>query len=149
MIVIEITLAITGVLIALTTLLEKFSKTMKPFSKFFRTIGKMMFADFVNKLNELDFKIDKMEEDNDWKDIVNIRHKISDYASKLRKEKTLSETEYNLIWNYEIRYERYKIKYKIKYPNELKKVPNGEIKNCLAYIHKQFELGKVQSDKVK
>ncbi len=123
------------------SLINKFSETKKPLTKIFNGVGKMFNSDLIKKIENLEIKIDKSENEiDDLKKTNDFNHAtiLKSEMVKLKKEhqkKYLTENEWNRYNEQENRYVHL-IK---KYPGEL----NGHMDKLMAYMKIEYINGNI------
>lgn len=99
-----------------------------------RLIGRLLHSDLIDRIDLLTTKVNKLERDADFKDLVDIKSSLSNYHVLLATT-GLDENQYRRCFEMEQRYR----KYKEKYPGEV----NGHMDALLDTIHHNYKKGNI------
>lgn len=107
---------------------------VNPLKWLFRALGKALNGDLSEKIENLTVKVNKIEKDNDFKDIQKIKNDISNYHM-LMLNTGLDENQYRRCFELEGKYKEYKE----KYSGEV----NGHMDAMFETIHTNYNKGKI------
>jgi hypothetical protein len=102
---------------------------INPITWILRNIGNLLNQDIKKEVSNLSSKVDKLEENQDFTDISNIKQSITNYHALLINS-GLDENQYRRCFELEDRYKVYKEKYKGKV--------NGHLDAMFASIHNNY-----------
>lgn len=103
---------------------------IKPISWILKRIGALLNKELFEKIDVLDTKVTKLERDNDFKDILDIKQNLSNYKVLLIQN-GLDENQYRRCFELESKYNFYKE----KYPGEV----NGHMDAIMEVIHENYK----------
>lgn len=107
---------------------------VNPLRWLFKALGKALNCELIDKVDNLTEKVNKIEKDGDFKDLLNIKNNLSNYHVMLSTT-GLDENQYRRCFELE---EKYK-EYKDKYPGEV----NGHMDALLEAIHHNYKKGNI------
>lgn len=95
-----------------------------------KAVGNLLNGDLVDKIDDLTNKVNKMEKDADFKNILDIKNNLSNYHVML-ETMGLDENQFRRCFELEEKYNFYKN----KYPGEV----NGHMDALLESIHTHYK----------
>lgn len=95
-----------------------------------KVVGNLLNGDLVNKIDDLTDKVNKIEKDADFKNILDIKNNLSNYHVMLQTM-GLDENQFRRCFELEEKYNFYKN----KYPGEV----NGHMDALLESIHTHYK----------
>lgn len=107
---------------------------LKGLGKLFSNFNNSIHSDINKTLNTIVDRLDKMEKDSDFKDIMEVKNKLVNYKVLLQ---TTGLDEHQYARCFEL-IERYKF-YQTKYEGEV----NGHMTSVMKYIENQYQLGNI------
>ena len=99
-----------------------------------RHLGKLLNQDIKKEVNKLSEKVDKIEENQDFADIFNIKQRITNYHALLLNS-GLDNNQYRRCFELEAKYRMYQE----KYPGKV----NGHLDAMLEAIHTNYLKGNI------
>lgn len=116
---------------------------INPISWALRKIGNLLNADIKKEVTNLSGKVDKLEENQDFADIFNIRQRITNYHALLISS-GLDENQYRRCFELETQYRTYQEKYEEKYPGRV----NGHLDAMFDSIHNNYLNGNIITEEI-
>lgn len=107
---------------------------INPISWVLRKIGNLLNYDIRKEVNSLTTKVDKIEENQDFADVFNIKQRITNYHALLLNS-GLDENQYRRCFELETKYRFYQK----KYPGRV----NGHMDAMLESIHNNYLKGNI------
>ena len=99
-----------------------------------KVIGNLLNSDLTDKVDAITIKVNKLERNNDFKDLLDIKNNLSNYHVMLATT-GLDENQYRRCFELEQKY----CEYKKKYPGEV----NGHMDALLEAIHDNYRKGNI------
>lgn len=100
-----------------------------------RHLGNLLNQDIKKEVDKLSIKVDKLEENQDFIDISNIRQSVTNYHALLISS-GLDENQYRRCFELETKYKYYKEKYKERV--------NGHLEAMFDSIHANYLKGNIK-----
>lgn len=107
---------------------------INPIKWVLRHIGKMLNQDIKKEVSKLSNKVDKLEENQDFSDIFNIKQRVTNYHALLLNS-GLDNNQYRRCFELETKYRAYQN----KYPGRV----NGHLDAMFEVIHANYLKGNV------
>lgn len=107
---------------------------INPIKWIFNNIGKLINKEITDKVDRLTEKVNKLEKDNDFNDLLSIKNNLSNYHVMMATT-GLDENQYRRCFELEQKYKEYKC----KYPGEV----NGHMDALLEAIHHNYRQGNI------
>lgn len=108
---------------------------INPLGWLFRALGKAFNRDLIEKVDIISAKVNKIEKDNDFKEISDIKNNLSNYHVLLGTV-GLDENQYRRCFELEQKYKEFKDKYK----GEV----NGHMDTMIEAIHENYKKGNIR-----
>ena len=107
---------------------------INPLTWILSRVGKLLNQDIKKEVNKLSDKVDKLEENQDFTDIFNIKQSITTYHALLMNS-GLDNNQYRRCFELETKYKEYKN----KYPGRV----NGHLDAMFEVIHANYLKGNI------